>query len=280
MAVENTEDLLEKLVEMSRLGVDQSPINLVQDLIYEQLKDHFMNISPEELHFELLGNGLFEPTEVKELDKTLLEMKEKNVWRIVQEEYKKLKRIWNGKDCPIYIFPLTKHRPIIDGIVANKNGVSYKEAVFLFVSEELTDTEVKAMIAHEYHHYCRLNVLNKDPEAMPLKESIIIEGMAECMVEELFGLKRCSPWISKYTLEELKRRWVKSFVPSLNMKGVSNHYHFLYGDGTNRLPNWIGYCMGYAIVKSFLERNINISPQMLLKTTADEIISNSDFHVN
>ncbi len=243
--------LLERLVEMSRLSLDKSPINFQQDLIYDHIKDYFPDVPREELHFELLCNGLFEPEEVIDLDKTLRQLNEKNVWRIVQEEYERLKRLWNGEECPIFIFPLTKHRPIIDGVVANKNGVCYKEAIFLFVSPELEDTELKAMIAHEYHHYCRLSVLNKAPEEMPLKESIIIEGMAECMVEQLYGEKWCSPWISRYSHEKnLREIWSESFVPSLNMKGIHNHQQFLYGDGTDRFPNWIGYCIGYAIVKS------------------------------
>lgn len=277
MVVEHTNNLLERLVEMSRPGLEQSPINYVQDLLYEQLKNHFPNISPEELYFELMCNGLFDSQEVIDLGKTLRSLEEKNVWRIVQVEFERLKRLWDGEDCPIYIFPLTKHRPNIDGIVANKNGVTYKEAVILFVSQDLAETEIKAMIAHEYHHFCRLNILNKTPDAMSLKESLILEGMAECMVEELYGEKWCSPWVSKYSKEELMKKWRKVFVPSLNKKDVSKHFQFLYGDGTRRLPNWIGYCMGYSIVKSFLVKNSKVAPKILLKLSADEIISNSDF---
>lgn len=277
MVIENTKILLERLVDLSRPRLDKTPINIVQDLIFEQLKNYFPDRSPEELHYELLSYGLIEPNEVIDLDKTIKQLRDKNVWGIVQEEYDRLKRLWNGSACPIFIFPLTKHRPFIDGIEANKNGVSFREVILLFVSPELTEMELKAMIAHEYHHFCRLNSLNFAPEAIPLKESLIIEGLAECMVEELYGRNWCSPWISKYSLDELKKKWEKSFVPVLNRRGVSQHQRFLYGDGTTRLPNWIGYCMGYAIVKTFLERNKNIDPQTLLQLSADEIMLNSYF---
>lgn len=277
MVVENTKSLLERIVELSRPGLDKTPINVVQDLIFDQLQNYFPDRSPEELHYELLSNGLFVPNELKELDKTIKQLHNQDVWRIVQEEYVRLKSLWNGNECPIFIFPLTIHRPVIDGIKANKNGVAYSEAVFLFVSPELTEMELKAMIAHEYHHFCRLNILNIVTEAIPLKDSLIIEGMAESMVEELYGRNWCSPWITKYTLEELKRKWKNSFVPVLNRNGLSQHQRFLYGDGTNRLPNWIGYCIGYAIVKTFLERNKNMEPQTLLRLSADEIISKSEF---
>lgn len=277
MVVEHSKRLLERLVEMSRLGLDKTPRMIVQELLFEQAKDHFPNMSPEELHFELLSNGLFEPDEIKDLDSTLRKMEEMNVWGIVDEEYEQLKILWNGKDCPIYIFPLTNYRPVIDGIVANKNGVSYKEVVFLFVSEELAEMEIKAMVAHEYHHFCRMHVLEKAPDAMTLKESLILEGMAECMVEELYGVKWCSPWISKYSIAQLKRIWQKVFVPALDKEGIHHHFQFLYGDGTKSLPNWIGYCMGYAIVKSYLEKNGQMNPQTLLTLSADEIILKSDF---
>src|SRR5690606_3311504 len=214
------------------------------------LKDFLLIHSPEELHYELLSNGLFGPNEVIDLEQTLRQFEHMNVWKIIQEEYDRLKNLWNGNECPIFVFPLTNHRPIVDGIIANKNGVSYRKAVILFVSQELSEIELKAMIAHEYHHFCRLNILNKAPEEIPLKESLMIEGMAECMVEELYGRKWCSPWISTYSIKDLKRIWKKSFTGVLHRKGVSHHQRYLYGDGSSRLPNWIGYCMGYAIVKS------------------------------
>ncbi|HWL26212.1 MAG TPA: DUF2268 domain-containing putative Zn-dependent protease [Ureibacillus sp.] len=277
MVVENTESLLERLVEMSRLELDKTPIYVVQESLYESVKEIFPDISREELYYELMNHGLFAPNELKDLEISLQNLSRKNVWRIVQEEYERLMKLWCGKECPIFILPLTNNRPIIDGIEAYKNGVSYIEAVFLFVSKEVSDMELKAMFAHEYHHYCRLNILQKEPEIMPLKESLILEGMAEWMVRALYGEQWCSPWTSQYSIDQLSEIWQSSFVSKLNLKGVENHQPFLYGDGTQQLPRWIGYCMGFSIVNSYIEKNPGVDYQTLLQMKADEIILGSAF---
>lgn len=277
MAVENTKVILEEIVEMSRLLVESSPRFIQQKLFYHHLKSYFSDVPPEELLFILIRNGLFTPEEIVDIEFTLKQLEEKNTWRIVQKEYERLKKLWNGKETPIFIFPLTKHRPNIEGIIANKNGLSFRENIFLFLSLELEETELKAMIAHEYHHCCRLDYLNKAPENIPLKDSLIIEGMAECAVEELYGSKWCSPWINRYSLEEMKEIWFDRFVPYLNSKGVIKHQPFLYGDGTSNFPRWIGYCIGYSIVKSFLKKNGPINQEIFIQTPADELISRSDF---
>lgn len=277
MSVEKTNELLEKLVDMSRQSLEKSPINFLLGWIYDQLHSYFPGVSREELHYELLCQGMFEVKELVDLDETLTLLSEKKVWSIVQEEYEKLRILWSGEEVAIFIFPLTKYRPIIDGIEAYKNGVSYKDVIFLFVSPELEKMEIKAMVAHEYHHCCRLKWLNKATEVIPLKESLVLEGMAECMVEDLYGRKWCSPWISRYSQEKLLKIWDKTFVPVLEKKGVDNHQPFLYGDGTARLPNWIGYCLGYRIVRSFLEKNRHVDHQLLIKKSSEEIVAGSDF---
>ncbi|BDH63289.1 hypothetical protein MTP04_34190 [Lysinibacillus sp. PLM2] len=277
MAIENTKVILEQLVEMSRLLVESSPKSNQEKLLFRYLKHYIPDVPPEELHFILINNGLFTPEEIVDLDITLKRLEDREVWRIVQKEYEKLKNLWNGIETPIFIFPLTKHRPNIDGIIANKNGLSFREIIFLFISLELEDTELKAMVAHEYHHCCRLEYLNKAPGDIPLKDSLIIEGMAECAVEELYGSKWCSPWINRYSLDEMKKIWFESFVPYLNNKGVIKHQPFLYGDGTSSFPRWIGYCIGYSIVKSFLQKNGPINQEILIHIPTDELISRSDF---
>nr|WP_106779585.1 DUF2268 domain-containing putative Zn-dependent protease [Lysinibacillus timonensis] len=277
MSVEHTKCLLEKLVEVSNSSFDESSLFIQQELFYHYLRSYFPNVPREELHYELLSNGLFDPVEVIELENTLKQLEDRNVWKIAQDEYDRLKKSWNGVEVPIFIFPLTKQRPMIDGIVMNKNAASYKGVIFLFVSPELGDTELKAMLAHEYHHCCRLDYLNIDFEHIPLKESLIIEGMAECMVEALYGGEWQSPWNSRYSNEELQKIWKSEFVTSLEVKGVGNHLPYLYGDGTDKFPHWIGYCLGYSIVKSFLLRNGPIKQETLLRISSEEIILQSNF---
>ena len=279
MAVINTQQLLKTISILSNQQSDRKIEDIQLDIICTPLKAFFPNVSQEQIYYELLGNGLFDHTEIIEVNQLVKELEEKNIWQIVEVEYERLKLLWNGPEVPIYIYPLTKYRPILEGIEVNKNGVTYNGVLFLFVTPELVETELKALLAHEYHHICRLAFLNKTPKEMMLLDSLIIEGMAECAVEELYGEQWLSPWTKRYSIEESMTIWRKHFVPVLNLKGVKNHRSFLFGDGTEELPDWIGYCIGYKIVQSFLKKCGPLEQHILYKTLADKILVESDFKI-
>ena len=232
------------------------------EVICSPLVDVFLDAYPEEIQYELRQNGLFEPHETVDI----VALEAKGVWQIVQEEYVRLKERWQGPAAAVYIFPITKVNAL-----ANKNGIAYKDAVFLFVSAELEKEELQALFAHEYNHVCRLHYLNKSLDAVTLKDSLLLEGLAECAVEELYGDKWLAPWLKLYTMEELLRIWKKHFLSVLDVQGVHNHFAFLYG---GQLPKWIGYCIGYEIVRTYKK---NCPTNELYEKTTDEILAGSDF---
>ena len=114
---------------------------------------------------------------------------------------------------------------------------------------------------------------------MQLKDSVVIEGMAECAVQEVYGEKWLSPWTKRYSIEEALAMWEQFFVPALHIKGVNNHHPFLYGDKNKGLPLWIGYCVGYYIVQSYLQNHGPIEQSNLYKIPTEEIIEGSDFPI-
>ena len=279
MSVVSTQKLLYKITESCQQQPKNQLAELQSEIIATPLMKLFPEASPEAIHYELLRNGLFEPIEWVHLNKIVQQLEENNVWQVVKKEYKRLKKLWNGPKVEIYIYPLTKKRPKIGGIKANKNGVAYNEALFLFISNELVKEELAALFAHEYHHICRLLYLKKSPFDMQLKDSVVIEGMAECAVKEIYGEKWLSPWAKRYSQKEALAIWEKHFVPALHIKGVNNHHSFLYGAKTKGLPLWAGYCIGYYIVQSYLQNNGPIEQSDLYKMPTDEIIAGSDYHV-
>jgi uncharacterized protein YjaZ len=277
MTVANTQRLLKKMIDLPNQILEEKIEMVQKEIICEPLMKFFPNVSMEELHFELLNNGLFDPYEGMDLGKVIRELEEQKVWQIVKREYKRLKFLWKGPEVPIYIYPLTKHRPIVEGNEVTKNGVAYNGIVFLFVSTELEEKEIKALFAHEYHHICRLAYLNKAPQEMLLKDSLIIEGLAESAVEKLYGERWLSPWTKRYTFDEAIVIWKEHFVPVLNLKGVINHQPFLYGNPSEGLPQWIGYTMGYRLVQSYLKNKGPQKEHILNKTPTEIIIEGSDF---
>lgn len=270
------------LLEMHDLCNEQTKTKrsaIQREILCKPLTTVFPDNSLEVIQYELLRNGLFAPEEWMDLDSVVKALKMKNVWRIIRQEYERLKSLWNGPSISIYIYPLTKKRPILDGIVPNKNGVAYKNAVFLFVSIELDERELRALLAHEYHHICRLHYLNVDLATITLKDSLILEGMAEYAVEELYGEQLLSPWTKRYSLTESLKIWEEKFLNALSIKGLNQHGMYLYGDEGEGLPNWIGYCIGYHIVHTFQHNQGALNQVDLYTTPMDVILAHSDFSI-
>ena len=279
MPVVSTQKVLYKITE----SCQQQPTNQLADIQREMIATPLMKLFPdaptEAIYHELLRNGLFEPIEWVHLNETVKQLEENNVWQVVKKEYKRLKKLWNGPKVNIYIYPLTKKRPKMAGMKANKNGVAYNDALFLFVSTELSKEELAALFAHEYHHICRLRYLKKAPFEMQLQDSLVIEGMAECAVQEVYGEKWLSPWTKRYSVNEALTMWKQFFVPALHIEGVKEHHPFLYGDKNKGLPLWAGYCVGYYIVQSYLQNHEPIEQCDLYKIPTEDIIAGSDFSI-
>ena len=127
-------------------------------------------------------------------------MEKQNIWEIVEQGVSALKKVYGKvqRYQSIYI-PLNKVKPKRKEQAPTKNGVAYKGALFLFLSEGLLVEEIKALVAHEYNHVCRLNYLGLEPNRIPLKDSLIIEGFGEFAVKELYGEKWMAPWTNLYS---------------------------------------------------------------------------------
>lgn len=279
MSVVDTLSQLYKLSELSKQNTGEKIIEIHRDLLCNPLEKYFPKVSMEELHFELLGNGMFDPHEGVELDELIKGLELRNVWATLQEEFERLMALWKGPDIPIYIYPLTKYRPKIEGVEVKKSGVSYGNVLFLFLTAELDANELKALLAHEYHHICRLVYLNKASLDLRLIDSIIIEGLAEWAVEELYGVESLSPWTKSYKFEDVAELWKEKFVPFITLNDTRNHFPFLYGDESIGLPRWIGYSLGYLIVQSYVKKCGPFSQQELYKIPSDEILKGSQFNI-
>ena len=279
MAVKKTHKTLRKICKECK-GQPRGALATIQrEIITKPLAALFPETPSEAIYYELLQNGLFEANEWTGLEAIVERLEERDIWALAGKEYTRLRKLWDGPEVDIFMYPLTKKRPATDGYVVKKNGVAYKNALFLFVTPELEEQELYALLAHEYHHICRIFHRGSSPMEHSLKESLVIEGMAEAAVEELYGEEWLSPWAKRYTAEQAKDMWVRHFVPSLEVKGVLNHRPFLYGDRRMRLPKWGGYCIGYHIVQSYLQNNGPVSQKKLCKLSADEIVAGSDFAI-
>ncbi|MFQ3543422.1 DUF2268 domain-containing putative Zn-dependent protease [Halobacillus rhizosphaerae] len=272
-----TQDMIRTYVEKSKRAPRSQWYFIQCDVVAKPLKSLFPHVHREEIHYNLLEQGLFEPEERNHLLHTLNKMEELQLWRFVEREYKLLKRKWKGPDIPIYIFPIKKAQQATRKQAVKKNGLAYKEVIFLFLSPYVNKEEIKALLAHEYSHVCRLASGQTELQELTLSDSIIMEGIGEYAVKEQCGDEWLAPWTSLYSEEQALDCWNKEFLHQLSRKGLDHHQIYLYGNGTRRLPKWMGYHLGYRIIHAYMKRHPSLHTEDLLAASTEELLQGSGF---
>lgn len=278
MPVLNSRAWLDEFIrECERKG--KKEVYFIQcEALCASLVSFFPAFSPEELHYHLLAAGLFDPSEWEKTRDIVEGMDKSGMWELAAQEYKELQQKWNGPEAHIVLFPIRKARWRDRASIPKKNGAAVGKVIFLFLTPDLPREEVKALLAHEYNHVCWLDHFKRENHSLRLKEALVLEGIAEFAVKELYGEKQLAPWVGLYSLETAMKLWKKAFVSALESTDKELQHDFLYGKKDRRLPKWIGYCIGYHIVQSFSDRSGPFKVEELLQKSADEIIAGSIFH--
>lgn len=186
-------------------------------------------------------------------------------WQTASDLQQKLQRLWDGPDVAVYILPIRKD--------AVKNGVAYRDGIFLFVSEALTKQAFEALFTHEYCHSCHRPFLHEPPT---LTDSLLTEGLAEHAVASVYGKKALNPWTERYSHDEVVHYWHTYCKPKIQETGLYNHRTILMGgDG---LPLWLGYCLGYRIVQAFLVKQGPHTVKELLRMNTEKIVAQAGFN--
>lgn len=216
----------------------------------------FPHSPPQAIEYELLQQGLL-PTGTYSLPF--------DAWAVVSKHLHHFMYAWDGPDSVVYLLP------IIHG--STKNGVSYPNGICLFISPHVTKEELRALFVHEYHHRCRRHTLNEPPT---LLDSLLMEGLAEYAVAQLYGEQALSAWTTRYSLADVHLYWDAHFVPNLQLKGLHAHRPFLFGD-EQTFPPWIGYCTGYRIVEAYVSNHGPIDLKETLQIRAETLLEGAGF---
>lgn len=233
-----------------------------------KLKSYFERASEAELYNHLTIHGMYRP------DRQGLEqvkaLQNNKVWEIVQKDERYLREKWEGPDVPIFIFPVDGRNQKIQRDLKGKSGLAYKDKLFLFVSDENTEKEIRALFTHEYNHVCRLASMAKKEEHYVLLDTVVMEGLAENAVRERFGEELLAGWTSYYTDEELEKMWKQLIRPNRDILTTDRrHQELLYGLKSFH-PKMLGYCVGYYLVKKYIEE-IRLSSKALLQKRSEAI---------
>ena len=188
---------------------------------------------------------------------------EDNYWEKSAECFEKYKKKWEGPDVPIYIFPIDSGYMRAGN---QKSGVTFLEGIVLFLSPLDDIKELESLIVHEYHHACRMKVQKKNPQQYNLLDSMVLEGLAEYMVEVECGKQYIGKWSESLNQEEWPRWWREHAVKNLKVSREDRiHDKLLFGGG--KYPVLLGYILGYQLVKRYAEgKNFSAKASFFLES--------------
>ena len=235
--------------------------------VCENLLPYFEDVTARELYDYLGSHGMYRPTKNGKETVTLLQ--KKNIWKLVQLEWRILKRIWDGPEIPIFIFPSDENNVQIARDFNGKSGVAFKDKLFLFLPHNIKTNELKALLTHEYNHICVLAKDKRNEEEMTLLDSVLIEGLAESAVKKEIGIEWVASWANYYTVEQLEGYFENIIYPNRSMKRIErDHNNILFGKGF--YPKMVGYCVGFHLVQKALKRQ-KITYEDIMKMSLNDI---------
>ncbi len=206
------------------------------------------------------------------MTENILDRLPKNVWEQVEREYQYLQKRWDGPQVPVFIFPADETNFKIKRELNGKSGLAFSDKLFLFYSPHNTSGEIKAVFTHEYNHVCRLKKYQKNEADYTLLDTVILEGIAENAVREHCGETNVAGWTKYYPDEQLNKMIEELIIPNRYLnRNDRKHTDLLYGRGF--YPKMIGYCVGYYLVRKYLEKH-ETSSRIVLPVDAQEFIKN------
>jgi len=225
---------------------DESSFNAQSQTLIEPIRRYFNNQSTIEIQQLLLSHGLFQPeqTKLEQLERWIKE----DIWQLIQEQYQQLKKEWQGPDLAIFIFPADLNNQVLTKQFKGVSGLCFKDKMILFIDHQASEQMINAIFAHEYSHAVRLNEVHHREDILTLKDTIILEGIAEIVTEEKFGASLLPDFDDQSkNINKLISQWIKPYL-SLSTNHPLHHY-IMYGNSS--IPKFTGYQAGIFIVKQW-----------------------------
>ncbi|WP_440897766.1 DUF2268 domain-containing protein [Amphibacillus sp. Q70] len=244
MAIIKTNRLLEDYLKLNECTLEAQNKAIIQPIA-----NYFHDPDLLSIQMLLLNHGLFLPMQTKaEQIEALIKTE---VWQQINHCFNQLKKEWQGPELAVFIFPADLNNPKLTGEFNGVSGLSFSDKIFLFIDHRATEQMTAALLAHEYSHAVRLNKVHHSKEILPLRDTIILEGIAEVITMEKFGITLLPSFNQQD--HEINKLWHQWINPNLSL--LSNHplhHHIMYGD--EQIPSLTGYQMGIYMVKQWQDK--------------------------
>ena len=170
------------------------------------------------------------------------------------------------KEAECYVFPKLKIDWDIDLLVTNRlydiiipeDGVGGHTRTSDFIEfaineEKATENLISEMVAHELCHAARWG--KNDEWINSLFDGVINEGIATYFEAE-FVKDRTEKTVFIKTILERSDEENEKILEKLRSQLDSNYYDYdtIFFSGSNELPRWSGYSLGYYLVRKYLKK--------------------------
>ena len=170
------------------------------------------------------------------------------------------------KEAECYVFPKLKIDWDIDLLVTNRlydiiipeDGVGGHTRTSDFIEfaineEKATENLISEMVAHELCHAARWG--KNDEWINSLFDGVINEGIATYFEAE-FVKDRTEKTVFIKTILERSDEENEKILEKLRSQLDLNYYDYdtIFFNGSNELPRWSGYSLGYYLVRKYLKK--------------------------
>lgn len=244
--------------------LNAAQLNLItqrKELI-EPISSYFPDSTCLDIHTNLLRHGLVNPENSTRhiVEKWL----DQDYLTIIKTHFTYLQQEWSGPDLSIFLYPIDVRRQNIHKFDQHVSGLSFSDKIFLFCDWQTNKEWLYATLAHEYSHSIRLQKLHDNDPNILLRDTLILEGIAECITRELYGISLL-PELTQ-TNSDLEVAFEKWFKPHLDISiNHPLHHHLIYG--IDPIPKYLGYFVGaYLVDDWFAKQQIKVNELIYIPT--------------
>ena len=171
------------------------------------------------------------------------------------------------QDEEINIFFFETRDEFIANVMDGSSGFcTNKDCILVLLNvNKFTENGLKNTIAHELAHAISSYY---DMGNMSVGEGIIFDGLAENF-REVFIDKTKSKIVLQLKEEEI-RNWFNKIKPILKSKNLKDYQEVFFGTG--KYPLWLGYAIGYHIIKDNLSKINKLSWKKILRKDPNLIL--------
>lgn len=227
--------------------------------------------------FSLNGNIHFStPRSISKLNEYINQLNEMHseIIHILKEGLKDSTDILSGGDYKIYLTPFNpdESSSYMKGVAgfADKGNIVLQLDPYQFTKDSL-----KSTLAHEYHHAVYMEFSDYNTRLHHLLDSVLMEGKADLFTKIIYP-NYSVPWIEPLSPDtsEIVWNYIKENKYSYKIEDITN-LHF--GSGTDGLPQWSNYKMGYQVMESYLSQNPNMSVEDWTFLPAMDIVDGTEY---